>query len=321
MPIASASSRYPGGSGPAIGAGGSYSGTFIPEIWSGKLLEKFYDATILAAISNTDYEGEFRSQGDTVKIRQRPDIAISDYEPDSELSVQRPNAATVDLTIDYAKYFNLIVDDVYAIQSDMDLMSMWAEDASESMKITIDSEIMANVILGGAVAANRGTTAGRLSGDLDMGVTTSPLSITKTNIIDMIVDMGIIMDEQNVPENGRWVVLPAWACGLIKKSDLRDASLTGDGVSILRNGRLGMIDRFEIYMSNLLPAGVSGGLAAGEMAVFAGHNSAITFASQLDKVQTMDSERTFGRLMRGLQVYGCDVIKGESLVEAIITKG
>jgi len=32
-----------------------YSGTYIPEIWSGKLIEKFYDATVIAAISNTDY--------------------------------------------------------------------------------------------------------------------------------------------------------------------------------------------------------------------------------------------------------------------------
>jgi len=34
-----------------------YSGNFIPEIWSAKLLIKFYAATVLAAISNTDYEG------------------------------------------------------------------------------------------------------------------------------------------------------------------------------------------------------------------------------------------------------------------------
>ena len=27
---------------------------FIPEIWSGKWLEKFYDATFLTEISNTD---------------------------------------------------------------------------------------------------------------------------------------------------------------------------------------------------------------------------------------------------------------------------
>ena len=50
----------------------TYTGNFIPEIWSGKLIENFYDATVLAAISNTDYEGEIRSMGDTVNIRTTP---------------------------------------------------------------------------------------------------------------------------------------------------------------------------------------------------------------------------------------------------------
>lgn len=320
MPIASAGSRYPGGSGSAIEAGGSYTGTFIPEIWSGKLLEKFYDATILAAISNTDYEGEIRNQGDTIKIRQRPDITISDYSPDMEIALQRPNAATVDLTIDYAKYFAVVLDDVYEIQSDLDQMSMWAEDASESMKITIDTEVLQSVVLGGASADNRGATAGRISGNINLGVTTSPVSLSTTNIIDTIVDLGLVLDEQNVPEQGRWIVIPAWAAALIKKSDLKDASLAGDNTSILRNGRLGMIDRFTVYMSNLLPAGTGGGLASGEYAVFAGHNMAITFASQLSKVETIRSERTFGEIMRGLNVYGCEVIKGEGIAQAIVSK-
>jgi hypothetical protein len=328
-----ASGGYPAGSGVAIGsqqtpAGPTnYSGNFIPEIWSGKLLEKFYDATVLAAISNTDYEGEIRNQGDTVKIRQRPDIVISDYTPDTELDVQRPSAATVDLTIDYAKYFNTIVDDVYETQADMDMMSMWAEDASEQMKITIDSEIMANVMLGAADTSNIGATAGRISGDINLGVTTSPLVMVprapgggETEVTDLIVSMGQVLDEQNIPENGRWIVIPAWMSAMIKKSELRDTSLSGDGTSMLRNGRLGMIDRFTIYMSNLLPSGVAGGLAAGETAVFAGHNVAPTFASQMSKMETIRSERTFGTLMRGLQVYGCDVIKPEGLVESIVAK-
>lgn len=32
----------------------NYSGNFIPELWSSKLIVNFYDATVLAAISNTD---------------------------------------------------------------------------------------------------------------------------------------------------------------------------------------------------------------------------------------------------------------------------
>lgn len=327
MPIPSATDRYPGGSGAAIEAGGSYTGTFIPEIWSGKLLEKFYDATVLAAISNTDYEGEIRNQGDTVKIRQRPDITVQDYDPDGEIDLQRPNAATVDLTIDYAKYFSVVLDDVYEIQSDINQMSMWAEDASESMKITVDSEVLSDVMLGAANAQNRGDSAGRISGDIDLGATTAPLAITsrdadtgETEVTDLIVNLGTVLDEQNVPENNRWIVMPAWMCAKIKRSELRDASLAGDATSILRNGRVGMIDRFTIYMSNLLPAGTAGGLASGETAIFAGHSAATTFASQLNKVETIQSERTFGRVMRGLQVYGVDVIKDEALAEAIVTK-
>lgn len=335
MPIPSgAAGGYPGGDGVAIGsqqvppAPTSYSGTFIPEIWSGKLIEKFYDATVMAAIANTDYEGEIRNQGDTIHIRQRPDIVIEDYTPDTELNVQRPNAPTVDLTIDYAKYFNAIADDVYRVQSDMDLLGMWAEDASEAMKVTIDRELLSTVVLGGAKAVtNRGAAAGRISQDINLGVTLTPLTVVprdattgQTDIIDLIVDMGTVLDEQNIPESGRWLIIPAWLAGMIKKSDLRDASLAGDSTSIVRNGRLGMIDRFTIYMSNLLPSGVAGGLAAGETAIFAGSNMAVTFASQLTKMETMKSERTFGELIRGLQVYGCDVIKSEAIAEAIVTK-
>lgn len=318
---AAGASGYPGGSGSAIESGGSYQGVFIPEVWSGKLVEKFYDATVLAAISNTDYEGEIRNAGDTVHIRQRPDITISDYTPDTELSVQRPNSATVDLVIDQAKYFNAICDDVWGVQADMDMLGMWSEDASEAMKIVIDRETLANTFLGAAAAANRGATAGRLDGTINLGVTLTPRSVTSANVIDLIVDLGQVLDEQNVPENGRWIVIPAWMSSLIKKSDLKDASLSGDGTSMLRNGRLGMVDRFTIYMSNLLPAGAAGGLAAGETAVFAGHSMACTFASQLTKMETIRSERTFGQLIRGLQVYGSGVVNSFGIAEAIVTKG
>ncbi len=328
MAIASAASRYPGGTGAAIGSGGSYTGTFIPQIWSGKLLEKFYDATILGAICNTDYEGEIKNQGDTIKIRQRPDITIRDYSPDGELTLERPNAAVTELTIDYAKYFAVVLDDVYEVQADMDMMSMWAQDASESMKITIDSAVLATNVLGAANSLNRGVAAGRKSGDINLGVTTAPLPIVardpgagEVEVLDMIVNLGTVLDEQNIPEQGRWIVVPPWLAGRIKRSELRDASLSGDGSSILRNGRIGMIDRFTIYMSNLLPAGVAGGLAAGETAIFAGHNLATTFASQLTKVETIRSERTFGDVMRGLQVYGVKVLNNQGLAQAIVAKG
>ena len=234
------------------------SGTFIPEVWSGKLLHKFYASTVLAAISNTDYEGEIRNQGDKVKIRQVPTVTINNYSAEQTLAFQRPGIAVVELDIDKGKYFNCILDDVLAQQSDIELLDLWAEDAAEQMKISIDTQVLA--ALPATVSAdNSGTTAGVISGDIDLGAVDSSVELVgrngaagETEILDLIVDMGQTLDEQNVPETGRWIVLPAWAASMIQKSDLRQADISGDDVSILRNGRLGMIDRFTIYRSNLL---------------------------------------------------------------------
>jgi hypothetical protein len=118
----------------------------------------------------------------------------------------------------------------------------------------------------------------------------------------------------------RLVVGLSWFASRIKMSELRDASLTGDGSSILRNGRLGMVDRFTLYSTNLAPSGVAAGLAAGEWAIYAGHAHSLTFATQMTKMETLRSESTFGTLMRGLQVYGSKVIDGKALAQAIVTQ-
>lgn len=89
---------------------------------------------------------------------------------------------------------------------------------------------------------------------------------------------------------------------------------------MLRNGRLGMVDRFTLYVSNLLPQGVAAGLVAGETAIYAGHSHALTFASQFNNIESMRSEQTFGTILRGLQVYGYKVVDNVALAQAIITK-
>jgi len=313
----------------------AYSGVFIPEIWSGKLVEKFYAATVLGAIANTDYEGEIRNQGDLVKIRTRPTITITNYSANIDLSVQRPSSSNVELLIDKGKYFNLALDDVMEIQSDIDLMSTWAEDASEQMKIAVDTDVLGNLGQYSNTdinSSNRGATAGAISGDINLGVYGTPVYVNSAAqgtgvgnnssndraIIDYITDCGQVLDEQNIPETGRWMVIPAWLAARIKRSELKDASLAGDGTSILRNGRLGMIDRFTLYLSNLLlPAGGY----ADEYPILFGTSAALTFASQFTKMETIRSERSFSNLLRGLQVYGYKVVNGVAIGRGVVSKG
>lgn len=294
-----------------------YSGNFIPEIWSGKLIENFYDATVLSAISNTDYEGEIRRMGDTVNIRTQPNITIREYVKGQNLVVENPDSPKLQLLIDKGEYFSCIEDDIDRVQSDVKLMDMWSKDASEQMKVKIDQRVLTDM-LPDIAAANKGATAGQQSAAFNLGTTGSPLTVTKdgasatTPVIDLIVDMGTVLDEANVPESDRYLVIPARMAGLIKKSELKDASLTGDSTSPVRNGRLGMIDRFTLYVSHNLS------VSSGKTSIIAGHKMGFTFASQMTEMETLRAQSTFGNIVRGLQVYGYKVVKPEALAQAVV---
>jgi len=290
-----------------------YSGNFIPEIWSGKLIENFYDATVLSAISNTDYEGEIRQMGDTVNIRTTPEITIKTYVKGQTLAVENPDKAKMQLVIDKGEYFACVEDDVDQVQSDIALMDQWSKDASERMKIKIDQRVLTDMLTD-VSALNKGQTAGAISGNIDLGVAGTPEALTKSNVIDLLINMGTVLDEANSPEQDRFVIIPAKMAGLIKQSDLKDASITGDGSSPLRNGRLGMIDRFTVYVSHNLKK-----TSGGEFSVIGGHKMGFTFASQMTNMETIRSETTFGNIIRGLQVYGYKVTKPEALATAIVT--
>jgi len=306
-------SGYPG----ALGAHPtSYSGTFIPEIWSTKLVEKYYDGSVLPQITNTDYEGEIASYGDKVIIRTMPSVSIKQYEIGQQLETEFPEAPVIELLIDKGLYYQTAIDDVIAKQQDIDQMNLWAEDSSEQLKISLDTEVLA-FLPANVDAANTGDTAGRISGNVDLGTTAAALAIDKTNILDTILYMGQVLDEQNVPETGRFLVLPFWATTLLKMSDIKDASLTGDGTSPLRNGMVGRIDRFTVYTSNLLPRNAGTAPAWGTV-FLAGHKDAATFATQMTKTETLRSTSTFGNLMRGLVVYGYQMIKPEAMCVAYV---
>ena len=289
-----------------------YTGNFIPEIWSGKLIENFYDATVLAAISNTDYEGEIRSMGDTVNIRTTPEITIKTYVKGQTLAVENPDKAKLQLVIDKGEYFACVEDDVDQVQSDIALMDQWSKDASERMKIKIDERVLTDVLTD-VDSNNKGATAGRISGDINLGVAGTPVAVSSSNVIDTIINMGTVLDEANAPEQDRFMIIPAKMAGYIKQSDLKDASITGDGSSPLRNGRLGMIDRFTLYVSHNLYKNGS------EFSVIGGHKMGFTFASQMTNMETIRSETTFGNIIRGLQVYGYKVVKPEALATAVVT--
>jgi hypothetical protein len=276
------------------------------------MLKKYYDSTVLSAITNTDYESEIKKFGDTVYIRGLPTITIRDYVKGQALVNEQPESTSTALLIDKGHYWSFVSEDLDKIQTDIkSYVAKWSADGAEQMKITIDTNVLAG-IPASANASNIGTTAGRKSASYNLGSATgTPVTLTKANILEYIVDCGSVLDEQNINEGERFLLMPPRLIGLLKKSDIKDCAMTGDATSAIRTGLVGQVDRFKIYSSNLLKT-YSTGTSTFWYCLF-GHKEATTFATQLTETKVLDNPDGFGMLHRGLMVYGYKVVNSAAL--------
>lgn len=315
----------------------TYTGSFIPQLWSNKLNAKFYASTMMTEIANTDWEGEIANQGDTIRIRTAPSITIRDYGgAGSTLTHEVPTPIFTDMQIDQGKYFAVQVNDVLAHQADLDLMNMFTDDAAKQLKIEIENDCFFQwFVTDGAAAANSGGTAGALSSEYNLGTDVTPIDqATPANVLNTILRMSAALDEQNVPEDGRWLIISPFDRQLLMQTDIAQAYFTGDASSTIRTGKIGMLDRFSVYVSNLLPRGGAGtalvpGLSAlntgsavanakNRRMMVAGTKHACAFASQITKTEPLRNQTDFGDIVRGLSVYGRKVLKPEALVTALV---
>lgn len=309
------------GAYPQYGTDGT--GNYTPQLYANKTLIKFYKNTVFGDIANTDYEGMIKSQGDKVVIRTVPDVTIKAYTKGMDLVYDSPDGSSIELEINKAKYYALKIDKIDEVQNDLKQMDRWTDDAGKRLAISIDTEVLANMYTA-AHASNIGLTAGADSGAYNMGTVAAPISLhtgattaANINVIDAIMYAESALSELDVPEDeGRWIVLPTWACMLLQTSDLRRADSQGASAAqeVLRNGKLGRLGNFTIYRSNNLPKSGS------DTIIPFGHKTGLTFATQLVDTEMLPHPTNFGTIMRGLQVFGYKVVKPESMGYMVANK-
>jgi hypothetical protein len=329
---------YPGGQVPAPTT--PYSGTFIPTLWSGKLAKKFYDTTLFGAIANTDWEGEIKEVGDEVRINTIPDVTVRDYQVGQQLVYEVPEGEVITLKVDRGSYFGVNVNDVMAVQSKPQLMNMFTDEASEKMKMNVDRRALYKTFFDASGAwktsatgkdalwvHNCGATAGAESGKYDLGTDAAPIALTGANIVSYVTTMSTVLDEANVPAEGRYLVVSPEERQLLMMSELAKVYVSGDGKSMLRNGLIGEIDRFKIYVCNHLPRAAAGKAWDNTTAsatgvkrhmIFAGTRHGISFASQINKVEHLRNPNDFGDLVRGLNIWGTAVTQGQALTAMVV---
>ncbi|PAC78477.1 P22 coat protein - protein 5 domain protein [Bacillus velezensis] len=256
---------------------------FIPTVWSTKLNQAYDKAMVYGNLVNSDYQGDV-SYGNTVKINTFGEITIGDYGKNGVGDPQELDSSQTELHIDQRKFFNFKVEDVDAAQANINLLNGAMNRAAYGLADTAD-QFIANLYT-------------EVDSKNVMGSDTDPIQLTKLDTYDILVDLNTKLSEANVPKSERYAVVPEFAYGLLQKDD-RFTKFQ----EILLNGYIGNVGGLQIYTSNNVP------VIDGKYKIMAGHRSAITFASQLNKLEAYRPEKYFADAIKGLQVYGAKVIK------------
>lgn len=320
---------------------------YIPDIYANQWAFRFYANTIASTITNTRFQGLIQKQGDKIIIPTVPTIEWAKYHKGQKLEqTGKLESDPITMTIDRGHYFQFVQDDVDQAQSYVDAVKAALENSARQGAIRIDRELLCDMQYH-IHPCNQGCNAGATSGAFNLG---SPIATgcgpvelfcgqdnCSNDAINLLLDMITVLEEQNVvggdPSNptgagseGFWFVIPPFVKNLIMKHiRFQNAYAMGDKTSVLRNGKIGMIDGAEVISSNLLPFYLEDDGKGGQRKVWtilAGHKMATTFASQLTrKDYGMRSQESFGDLYRQLQVYDWKVTNPEALVIARVTKG
>lgn len=269
---------------------------FTPEIWSAEMLVSLKKSLVYGqpSVVNRDYEGEITAQGDTVRIRSISRPTISTYTKGGTLTYEQLSDAERALIIDQAKSFSFVVDDIDKAQQPGGALEGATTEAAYGLRDLADQYIAS--LYTGAQSANAIGT---------VSVTTAALAYTQ------IRRLSVKLDEANVPQEGRYAVVPPWYYGLLLESDLflrADAS----SAPALRNGIVGTVLGMDVIKSNNAPL-----VTGDDYAIMAGHPSAISFAEQIVEMETLRLQTTFGTGVRGLYVYGAKLVRPDSIATVV----
>lgn len=305
----------------AQSSGSNFSGNnFMPEIYSKKVLNFFRKASVAEAITNTDYAGEISAYGDSVKIIKEPVISVDQYERGGSITATTLTDNEVTLVVDTANAFKFIVDDIETSMSHVNFKEVASSSAAYALRDAFDTGVIAkmfagvpasspNHILGSDSATDLAAGTFDGTGNLDIGYASG-----EHDPIDVLSHMARLLDEQNVPEEGRWFLAnPEFYEQLVQSSSKLMSVDFNAGQGSIRNGLVssGKLRGFDMYKTNNIAATSN---AAGKC--IAGHMSAVCTAQTIINTEVVRDTASFGDIVRGLHVYGAKVLRPEALVSA-----
>jgi hypothetical protein len=292
---------------------------FLPKVYSKQVLNFFRKASVVEAITNTDYAGEIAAFGDSVRIIKEPTITVYQYERGADVTKTALTDQEVTLIVDIANAFKFIVDDIETNMSHVNFRDVATSSAAYALRDAFDAGVLATMFAGvSASAPDHIIGADAAVGTAGVNETTASIDlIDVADPLDVMARMARLLDDQNIPEEGRWFVAsPAFYEALSQSSSKLLSVDYNAGQGSIRNGLVssGKLRGFNMYKSNNIAATAT---ATGKC--LAGHMSSTATAQTITSTEVIRDPSSFGDIVRGLHVYGAKVLRPEALVSAFFT--
>ena len=294
---------------------------FLPSIYSKKVLNFFRKASVVEAITNTDYAGEISAYGDSVKIIKEPTITVYDYTRGSDTTSTKLTDQEITLVVDSAKAFKFIVDDIETNMSHVNFKEVASSSAAYSLKDSYDAAVLTTMFAGvSASAPDHVIGADAAAGTGGVGETTASVDLgvaSEVDPLDLMARMARLLDDQSVPEENRWFVASPDFYEELSQSGSKLLSVDFNaGQGSIRNGLVssGKLRGFDMYKSNNIP---SVSTATGQC--LGGHMSSTATANTILSTEVIRDPSSFGDIVRGLHVYGAKVLRDDAMVKAFYT--
>jgi N4-gp56 family major capsid protein len=283
---------------------------FIPSVWSANLLANLHKTLVYAqaGMVNRDYEGEIRGQGDRVKINSIGGVTVFDYTKNTDMPAPEVlTDAQRELVIDQAKGFNFLIDDIDKAQQNPKVMSAATQEAAYALGDEAD-QFVAGLYVDASV---------------NLGSTTAPETLGAPGQADdayeLLVNLGIELDQNDIPSQNRQVVVPPWFHGQLQLDDRFVKYGSGQQDATLRNGVVGEAAGFTIVKSNNVPTATDA-TAGISYKIQASTPVARSYAEQISETEAYRPERRFADALKGLHVYGGKIVRPEALVVAHVKR-
>mgnify|MGYP000122970391 FL=1 len=348
--------------GAVSGYGNLPNGNFSPVIYSKQVQLAFRKASIVDSITNNDYFGEIANMGDTVKIIKEPEITVSSYLRGTTIAPQDLTDNDFSLVVDKANYFAFKVDDIEEAHSHVNFQSLASDRAAYRLADQFDQEVLGylsgykqsalhdnadtvNNIVNGTKAdstagsdellaankLNKGdfgniTTSGADDHSIPVaarlpGATALPTAYVSPAML--VSRMARLLDGQNVPSTGRWIVIDPVMMEVLRDEDSRFLNADFGGAGLQNGLVLNNFHGFRVHISNNLPSAGTGASTTGTAnqntnygVIVAGHDAAVATAEQINKTETYRDPDSFADIVRGMHLYGRKILRPEALVTA-----